>query len=207
MVRVVRLRAFVIAVGLVLLGTQSVLATHWEPGYQNYGRGSTNKCRVSNDRFTSFAYVRWTSAEANNLRSTGSGNGNGNLRYTQDMRDANDNVDADGYWNSNFDNPKYDNENDGWFESRREEAEMTAQSGSFPTAGKTYYFSARYSHWAGGSGTCGTDWDGGAGSIGHNEHMSEQDFFGEWNTFNFAYSSTKFVSYPAVCKLRLSDVG
>lgn len=174
------------------------LATHWEPGYQNYGRGSTNACRVSGDRFTSYAYVRWTSTEANNLRATAQ---QYNVRYTQDMRDAHDNVDADGYWSSNFPSPVFDRENDAGFpvtETKHEEAELTATSSSFPSAGTTYYFSARYSHWWGGSGPCGPNGDNGGGNIGHNEHMSQYSF-GEWNTYNFAYSGTKNVSYPYVC--------
>lgn len=48
------------------------------------------------------------------------------------------------------------------------------------------------------SGVCGPNGDNGGGSIGHNEHMSQYSF-GEWNTYNFAYSGTKYVSYPYVC--------
>jgi len=192
--RVARFRLIVVPLVILLLTAQTALATHWEPGYQNYGRGSTTACYVSGDRFTSFAYVRWTAAQANNLRQTGKDYGNGQLRYTQDMRDANDNVDADGYWVSNFDNPKFDNESDGGT-VKREEAEMTAQSANFPTADKLYQFSARYSHYYG----CGNrqTFDGGSGNIGHNEHMSQQNIFGEWDTFNFSYSSTKYVFYPS----------
>lgn len=194
-----RSKKWSVALAIVMtfvLASQAV-ATHWEPGYQNYGRGSTTKCRVSGDRFTSYAYVRWTSTEANNLRSTASGY---NVRYTQDMRDGNDNVHADGYWTSNFPSPAFDRENDAGFpvtETKHEEAEVTATSSSFPTAGTTYYFSARYSHWW-GSDPCGPNGDNGGGNIGHNEHMSQYSF-GEWNTYNFAYSGTKNVSYPYVC--------
>jgi len=187
-----------IAVVLSLTLAAQALATHWEPGYQNYGRGTTNACRVSGDRFTSYAYVRWTSTEANNLRATAQ---QYNVRYTQDMRDASDNVDADGYWTSTFPSPVFDRENDAGFpvtETKYEEAEVTATSSSFPTAGTTYYFSARYSHWWGGSGPCGPNGDNGGGYIGHNEHMSQYSF-GEWNTYNFAYSGTKNFSYPYVC--------
>jgi len=197
--RLARFRIAAIPLALLLVSAQTALATHWEPGYQNYGRGGTTSCRVSGDRFTSFAYVRWTATQANNLRATGRDNGDGNLRYTQDMRDAHNHVDADGYWISNFPDPKFDNENDGFFESKREEAEMTAQSATFPVADKLYHFSARYSHWSGKPGTCGPTGDGSSGRIGHNEHMSQKNFFGEWDTFNFAYSTTKYVSYPSVC--------
>lgn len=193
-------RPIAISAVLMLVVVQTATATHWEPGYQNYGRGGTSYCRVSGDRFASFAYVRWTATQANNLRATGTGYGNGQLRYTQDMRDANNHVDADGYWLSDFPNPVFDSEDDSFLgESKREEAEITATSASFPTADYLYSFTARYSHWSDAS-SCGPTGDNNNGSIGHNEHMSWKQFpWSEWDTYNFAYSGTKYVSYPYVC--------
>jgi hypothetical protein len=198
-----RRRHLAVPLGIVLsiiLASQA-LATHWEPGYQSYTRSTAARCRVNNDRFMSMAYVRWNATEASNLRVTGQDYG---VRYTQDMRDANNNVDADGYWASNFPSPAFDRENDATFpvtETKNEEAEVTATSSSFPAADKLYWFYARYSHWSGNAQGCGPIGDNGGGSIGHNEHMSQYSF-GEWNTYNFTYSGTKYVSYPYVCVVR-----
>lgn len=91
----------------------------------------------------------WNQAGRNGVQSYASSG----KRYTHDMTDLNNNLHATGVYSTNFPSPYFDFEDDDG-NGEREEAEVVAQSSSFPTVGTQYYIFFWY-NWAGAAGNAG----------------------------------------------------
>jgi len=102
-------------------------------------------------------------------------------------------------WVSNFPDPIFDRDDDD-ADYRYEEAEVTADSTTFPTAGTTYYFDVRWSRWRTIPRCCNV-YDPDSGRIGHASQISWRPCITfEWDTYRndgpYAYTNYPYVAGP-----------
>lgn len=120
----------------------------------------------------------------------------GGLRYTHEVNDRSNRLNATGYWASNYPDPAYDRDDDDG-DGRWEEAEVI--SGSVrPSPGKQYTSLVQFSRWHGkrAKGECDWAWDRRQGSVEVLSQLS-RNLLGEWQAerFTLTYDS---LSYPRV---------
>jgi hypothetical protein len=143
--------------------------------------------RTSGDTVRSHGDMYWDSTRGANMRHMGSHG----YRFTFDVHDNSYHVNANGWWSALLMNPYYDLDDDtgpgGLYDWKNEEAEITADSASFPGSNVWYYANVYFSYWhymnCGYAG-CGWHWDGRTGTLAYSEQLSEQFFIGgdKWDT-------------------------
>jgi hypothetical protein len=99
----------------------------YQSGYWNYGN---------------YQYfggnMQWNSTRASNIRRIYAPQG---FRYTHDITDLNNNLGYVGWQMTNFPDPKFDSDNDQWWDPYIfEETEVTARDPNFPQDWTWYYF-------------------------------------------------------------------
>lgn len=94
------------------------------------------------------------------------------LRFTHDARDISSNLNATGSTWTELPSPYYDKDDDNG-DGKWEEAEVTAEASSFPTAGVWYGSVLYHMRWWQPCSWC-WEWDSGGGRIQQAEQLSEQ---------------------------------
>lgn len=93
-------------------------------------------------------------------------------RYTADTHDLNSNVNATGRYVTSLPNPYYDRDDDN-SDSRWDEAEIAAESATFPSSATIrYYAFLEYSPWYQAAPFGAWTWDSGSGCIEHNAQLA-----------------------------------
>jgi hypothetical protein len=157
--------------------------------------GSTGKIqktwRTTNDSFALYMNAKWDATHRSGITQYYA---NG-WRYTQEFNDGScflpPSLNANGRFSTTFENPEYDRDDDDG-DKRNEEAEVTANSTSFPSVNSNYYVDMQFSHWYSDNGTW--RWDSDSSEIGYLSQMSAH-LFGEWQSQRFS-SIYKCISTP-----------
>ncbi len=131
----------------------------------------------------------WDSTRASNIRNIYAPQG---FRYTHDITDLNNNLGYSGWYATNFPNPKFDTDNNQWWDAYiSEETEVTANSTSFPQNWQTYYFMVEMRR--GGNGPFRTV---SGGTVNHTPAISKKFVWSsEWQTMDYERRPYKQV-YP-----------
>jgi hypothetical protein len=186
------------------LGASSALANNiggaaWAPSWiGGYGKFQTS-WRTPNDSFAIYLNAKW---DATHRAAVVSHYANG-WRYTQDFRDGTGvlplSLNATGRYAATLENPVYDRDDDNG-DGRNEEAEITANSTSFPSVNTNYYAQTEYSHWYRTCGNCNWTWDPDSAEVGMESQISKF-FLGEWqtekHTGQYRYVSTPYQPPPS----------
>lgn len=154
---------------------------------------STGTWRTTNDSYWIRANTTWNTTHRNGIQNYVQNNG---WRYTQEINDSSGNLNATGQYVTGFPNPKYDKDDDD--NNRRwEEAEVTADNTSFPTAGYSYVNVMMFSRWYEQcTKSCAYWWDADSGVFWHLSQMSSwSGLQGEWNA-NLSSGVYANTSYP-----------
>jgi hypothetical protein len=168
----------------------------WAPSAFSWGY-SRSTHRTYHDAYKVYAYPRWNTAARNALQNLMQQTG---WKYTQEQNDyPTDHLNAHGYgvaldWSTNFPNPEHGLDDDD-HDQRFEEAEVTANSLSFPTVDYSYFVMQEWSRWRCGQyqgGTCyWWIWDGNSGSI---DHLSQMSWWPGWQAADWTdiYAATPY---------------
>lgn len=185
----------VLGYALSLVTAGSAIATNlggatYSPSWFSQSISNNYTHHWSYDSYTVYTYAKWDSAHRTGVQNwTSQG-----YRYTQDQRDLNNNLSALIYFGTNFPNPVWDLDDDNG-DQKKEEAEVTADSATFPTANYQYSYWQRWSRsiYRYQSGYFTWVYDGDSGNIGHQSQISF--WAGEFDTHR--YSGTYAYSYYA----------
>lgn len=158
------LLAAVIAAGPVLAHK-----LEW-PSWNEWADQHYTTTRTHEDTVRSFLSMYWNSTRASNMRHV-AGHG---FRFTHDARDISSNLNATGSTWTQLPSPYYDKDDDNG-DRKWEEAEVTAEASSFPTAGVWYDSYLYHMRWWASCSTCQpVNWDPDSGYIQQAEQLSEQ---------------------------------
>lgn len=194
-------RSVVVAAALLVVAVPAASATNIVgASYTPFQVGSTSRVqsswREANDSISFYTHGRWDTAHRNGIQQYAAQG----FRYTQDFRDGSGvapaQLNATGVYSTTFLNPKYDKDDDDG-NRKSEEAEITADSTSFPTTNELYFAQVQFSRFANlCTKTCTWVYDPDGGEIGISSQISRWSALqGEWNTEHFS-DEYRFVSYP-----------
>lgn len=164
--------------------TSSTEATYWNGGYTTRTPGDTWRARTT---------MVWNSTRASNMRHMASHG----YKFSQDVHDQSCNLNATSQWASNLPNPYFDLDLGCTYQAV--EAEVTSESGAFPTAFTTYYTHFYWMRWYKQFGVW--KWDPDGGRLLYGESLSEQYPIGDkWDTTddfgNNCCTTLRLLDYP-----------
>ncbi len=176
-------RASLAGLMLLVVFPLPAAATHWAPTSYSVALTTAPNYRTAGDSFYVRAIFSWNSSAASTMRSYAQQNG---YRFTSDARDLSCCVHAQ--WNqysTTLPNPVYDADDDDG-DLVYEEAELTANSSTFPTAGTSYNTYLKFSRWfpACNDYFCTEYWEAGPGTMRQIGQMS-QYIWPEWDSVGF----------------------